>query len=313
MWPIEHHCGTVRPIAIAIRREQCDRQAMSPLPQSLLPARSRVKLSLGALAAATAFALAAHPALAQDDASIAPDAIKPIEEQVTQLDPDALPSVANSRIIGFEADNLEYDNEGDGEVIIASGNVLLSSEDNSVRADQISWDRQSRTIYASGNVRLVDSSGNQLFTDSLELTERFEAGAIDELLVSLRAGGRLAARGGQRGSDGDVILNDAAYTACPVTTLEGCNKTPSWRITASRIIYNPDDSTVSFAGAVARVSSLCPVWPFALMAVRFPASWSLICGSPNQTASKSAEAIIGGSPKTRILLSAPVSSRKRHH
>lgn len=250
MWPIEHHCGTVRPIAIAIRREQCDRQVMSPLPQSLLPARSRVKLSLGALAAAIAFALAAHPALAQDDASIAPDAIKPVEEQVTQLDPDALPSTANTRIIGFEADNLEYDNEGDGEVIIASGNVLLSSEDNSVRADQISWDRQSRTIYASGNVRLVDSSGNQLFTDSLELTERFEAGAIDELLVSLRAGGRLAARGGQRGSDGDVILNDAAYTACPVTTLEGCNKTPSWRITASRIIYNPDDSTVSFDGAV---------------------------------------------------------------
>lgn len=250
MWRIEHHCGTVRPIAIAIRREQCDRQAMSPLPQSLLPARSRVKLSLGALAAAVAFALAAHPALAQDNASIAPDAIKPVEEQVTQLDPDALPSVANTRIIAFEADNLEYDNEGDGEVIIASGNVLLSSGDNSVRADQISWDRQSRTIYASGNVRLVDSSGNQLFTDSLELTERFEAGAIDELLVSLRAGGRLAARGGQRGSDGDVILNDAAYTACPVTTLEGCNKTPSWRITASRIIYNPEDSTVSFDGAV---------------------------------------------------------------
>lgn len=218
--------------------------------QHCLPADSRLKLSLSAVPAALALFMGVQPALAQDEAGIAPDALKPLEEQVTELDPEALPPVTDGRIIAFEADNLDYDNENDGEVITASGNVLLSSEDQSVRADNIRWDRQSGTIYASGNVRLVDESGNQLFTDSLELTERFEAGAINELLVSLRAGGRLAARGGQRAADGDVILNDAAYTACPVTTLEGCDKTPSWRITAKRIIYNPEDSTVSFDGAV---------------------------------------------------------------
>ncbi|HSM54290.1 MAG TPA: LPS assembly protein LptD, partial [Erythrobacter sp.] len=98
--------------------------------------------------------------------------------------------------------------------------------------------------------RLVDEGGNQLYTDSIELTESFEAGAMAELLVALRAGGRLAARGGERGDGGDVVLRDAAYTACPVATAEGCEKTPSWRITAKRIIFDPSQNRVSFNGAV---------------------------------------------------------------
>ncbi|RGP41151.1 LPS-assembly protein LptD [Altererythrobacter insulae] len=213
-------------------------------------AKTSAKRSLGVMSVALMLTAGATPTLAQETAAVVPDALKPVEEQITQLDPQSLPDMADGRIIEFESDTLEYDTEGGGELIIATGNVLLSSEDQSVRADEIRWDRQEQRIYASGNVRLVDESGNQLFTDAVELTERFEAGAIEELLISLRAGGRLAARGGQRAADGDVILNDAAYTACPVTTLEGCDKTPSWRVTAKRVIYNPDKRTISFDGAV---------------------------------------------------------------
>lgn len=181
-----------------------------------------------------------------------PKTLSAKEDQDTTLvseNRDTTP-IAGTNIIAFEADSIEYENELGSEIITAIGNVLLSSEDQSVRADTITWHRRSQTIIANGNVRLVDESGNQLFTERLELTERFESGAIDELLLSLRAGGRLAAQGGIRERNGDVILSQAAYTACPVTTLEGCDKTPSWRITANRIIYDPKDNTVSFDGAV---------------------------------------------------------------
>ena len=97
--------------------------------QHCLPADSRLNLSLSAVPAALALFMGVQPALAQDEAGIAPDALKPLEEQVTELDPEALPPVTDGRIIAFEADNLDYDNENDGEVITASGNVLLSSED----------------------------------------------------------------------------------------------------------------------------------------------------------------------------------------
>lgn len=221
---------------------------MSPTQQPSLPSALLQRPLKGAAWAALASIFAyAMPASAQEQASVIPDALKPAEEVVQELDPQSLPPINGDRAIRFEADNLDYD--ADSDVIIASGNVLLSSEDQSVRADEVRWDRQGETIYANGSVRIVDEGGNQLFTESVELTDRFEAGAMDELLVTLRAGGRLAARAGARGEDGDVILSDAAYSACPITTAEGCDKSPSWRITARRIIFDPSENRVSFDGA----------------------------------------------------------------
>ena len=65
--------------------------------------------------------------------------------------------------MAFEADTLGYDNGDD--TITASGDVVLRSGDQSVRADAVSWNRTSGQIVATGNVRLVDADGNQLFTD----------------------------------------------------------------------------------------------------------------------------------------------------
>ena len=60
--------------------------------------------------------------------------------------------------------------------------VLARSGDQSVRADAISWNRMSGEIVATGNVRLVDEDGNQLFTERLELTEELKAGAMQNLV-----------------------------------------------------------------------------------------------------------------------------------
>jgi LPS-assembly protein len=151
-------------------------------------------------------------------------------------------------VIDFEAEQLTYDSEAD--IIAARGNVLLRSGDRSVRANEVTWDRRGGSILASGNVRLVDESGNQLFTEQIELSDQFEAGAMSELLIALRAGGRLAARSAARGEDGTTILTDAAYTACAVTDSEGCAKDPSWRITARKVIYDQAASRVRFRGAM---------------------------------------------------------------
>ncbi|QIG54996.1 LPS-assembly protein LptD [Altererythrobacter sp. BO-6] len=219
---------------------------MSPPPQLCLQA-SPYRLPVIATACAALTLAGAQPALAQESAAMTPDAVKPAEEVVHLLQQEEQ-APRSDRAIRFEARNLDYDDEAD--VITASGDVLLSSEDQSVRADNVRWDRRSGTIYANGHVRLVDESGNQLYTESVELTETFETGAMAELLVALRAGGRLAAQAGERGDGGDVVLRDAAYTACPVTTADGCDKTPSWRITARRIVFDPAENRVSFDGAM---------------------------------------------------------------
>ncbi len=151
-------------------------------------------------------------------------------------------------VIDFEAQQLTYDSQND--IVTALGNVVLRSQDRSVRANQVTWDRKAGSITASGNVRLVDENGNQLFTEAIELNDQFETGAMADLLIALRAGGRLAARSAVRGEDGTTVLTDAAYSACAITDADGCAKDPSWRITADKVIYDQKANRVRFQGAM---------------------------------------------------------------
>ncbi len=283
-------------MAIAIRRERCDRQAMSGGSRYGERAAASTqglhckRPAAIALLAAMPLALSA-PVLAQERELTAeeqeeawnetmeahrgagplkqpiPEAIRPLTiddlETREQLEASRVPrdSLRDTPVqvdevreqdsddrIDFEAAELSYDNVND--VVTARGNVILRNQDRSVRADEVRWDRKAGSILATGNVRVVDERGNQLFTESVELTDTFEAGAMEDLLLALRAGGRLAARSGGRGDDGTVILTDAAYTACAVAYQEECANNPSWRITADRVTYNPEDSRVRFKGAV---------------------------------------------------------------
>jgi LPS-assembly protein len=149
--------------------------------------------------------------------------------------------------IGFEADGIAYDSDGDS--VTASGNVVLRRGDQSVRADQVTWNRKSGEIVATGNIRFVDADGNQLFTERLELSDELKAGAMDNLLLALREGGRLAAAKGEQAEDGKILLTNAAYTACAVEDETGCVKNPSWRLTAKRVIYDPEKKSVRFEGS----------------------------------------------------------------
>jgi LPS-assembly protein len=158
---------------------------------------------------------------------------------------------AGNRQVAFEADQLSYSE--DGETVTATGNVLLRSGDRSVRADEVTYSRTTGRIMANGRVRFVDENGNQLFTESVELTDKFEAGTIEDLLIALRQGGRLAARSGERTPSGAIALTDAAYSACPVETPQGCPKQPTWRITADSVVYDPATDKVRFRGAMLEI------------------------------------------------------------
>lgn len=161
---------------------------------------------------------------------------------------------AGNRQVAFEADLLTYDDSGEN--LTATGNVLLRNGDRSVRADTVTYNRTSGQILAAGRVRFVDENGNQLFTESIELTDEFEAGTMEDLLIALREGGRLAARAGQRTDDGAIALSEAAYSPCPVETPQGCPRDPTWRITADRVVYDPDTRKVRFTGAFLEIFGL---------------------------------------------------------
>lgn len=188
----------------------------------------------------------------------APLAAQELGERPLESAPTSPPApeidAAGNRQVAFEADQLSYDENG--ETLTATGNVVLRSGDRSVRADSVTYNRASGVILAHGRVRFVDENGNQLFTESVDLTDRFEAGTMEDLLIALRQGGRLAARTGERTAGGAIALSDAAYSACPVETPEGCPKKPTWRITADRVVYDPATDKVRFTRAFLEIFGL---------------------------------------------------------
>jgi LPS-assembly protein len=221
------------------------------------PSRRLQRLRQGAAIGLSALCLVPLSAWAQDgDAAIGQTTddndfrervLGPAPAPAPAPAPPPAPSPSGEREIAFEANGLEYDSEAD--VVTATGDVLLRSGDQSVRADNVSWNRTSGQIVATGDIRFVDEDGNQLFTDRLELTDELKAGAMSNLLLALREGGRLAAVEGRRNDAGDIVLDRAAYTGCAVVDSDGCPKRPSWRLTARRVVYDAESKRIRFDGA----------------------------------------------------------------
>lgn len=230
---------------------------MLPAVQNPLQAPIRTKirrlrpLSLRVLA----FGIAAAPvfACALPGAALGQDLSRPVDTGPLEGAPAAPPPpTADAQPVAFEADDVEY--AQNSEIVTATGNVVLRRRDEkgqaqSVRADKVTWDRNTGKILADGNVRMVDQDGNQLYTEQVELTDELKTGMMENLLLVMREGGRLAALKGERIANGDVILNQAAYTGCDVTDDDGCPKKPTWRILAKQVIYSDAQNRVRFKNA----------------------------------------------------------------
>ena len=156
-------------------------------------------------------------------------------------EPVAAPSTEPA--IDFSADVVEYDSEA--EIVIASGRVRMSREGNHLAADRVVWRRQTGQVTAEGNVVVVDPKGDKLVGENVVLSDTLREGTIDNLLVVLESGGRIAARRATRSGD-RTILDNAVYSPCPVTTPQGCPRNPSWRIIAARVVQDSERNRIRF-------------------------------------------------------------------
>nr|WP_279338702.1 LPS assembly protein LptD [Sphingomonas sp. BGYR3] len=149
--------------------------------------------------------------------------------------------------VQFESDQLEYDT--DTEIVSAAGDVRLFREGSRLRADKVTWNRNTGIVVAEGNVAIVSPEGDTAYGDRIELTDSLKDGVVDNILVVLEQGGRLAAERGERLENGGIIVDRAAYTPCSVTDSKGCPKEPSWKITAVRVVYDPVRERIRYSGA----------------------------------------------------------------
>ena len=155
--------------------------------------------------------------------------------------------------VTFSADQVVYD--GDADLVTASGDVRMDRDGNYVAADRIIWDRKTGEVRAIGNVVLLTPQGDKLIGDNVRLTDTLRDGTVENLMVVLEGGGRIAATRGSR-LNGISTFTNAIYSPCPVTSPTGCPKRPSWAVTAARVIDDPKSPRIRFEGALLQLFGL---------------------------------------------------------
>jgi LPS-assembly protein len=159
--------------------------------------------------------------------------------------------------IAFSSDVIDYDSLAD--IVTAKGNVIVSREGYILHADTVIWNRTSGEVTANGSIRSIGPRGDVAYGDSIILTDTLKDGVVENLLLVLKDGSRLAANRGTR-SDGRLTLEQAAYTPCAVERPDGCPKNPSWQVKAAKVVYDPVKRRVNYTGARIELFGL-PVIP----------------------------------------------------
>lgn len=180
-----------------------------------------------------------------------------MSQEIEKSAPETLHAGAAQNEIEFSAGKVDYDSVAD--IITAVGDVVLIREGYRLRADTVVWNRKSGKVTAQGNIRSVGPKGETAYGDSIVLTDSLKDGMIENLLLVLEDGSRLAAQKGSR-TDGIIDLKNAAYSPCAVEDLQGCPKQPSWQVKAVRVKYDPAKKRVKFEGARIELFGL-PVIP----------------------------------------------------
>jgi len=178
---------------------------------------------------------------------------------------DAAPPVSTAPDeIAFSADQLVYEQSSD--IVTASGDVRMNREGYRLRANAVSWNRVSGEVRAEGAVQVVSPAGDIAYGDSVLLEDNLRDGVIQNLLLVLADGGRLAAAEARR-ENGYTTLYRAAYTPCAVVDARGCPKDPTWQINALRVVHDPVRHRISYQGATLNLFGM-PV--FALPGLSHP-------------------------------------------
>ncbi|HXG99442.1 MAG TPA: LPS assembly protein LptD [Sphingomicrobium sp.] len=152
---------------------------------------------------------------------------------------------AQPGVVNFSADSVSYDDNS--QFVIAEGRVRMARDGYYLSSDRIEWNQRSGEVVAIGNVVVLSPEGDRIVGERVVLDDSLRDGTVENLLVVLDGGGRLAARSATR-TNGVLQLEQAIYSPCATTGPTGCPRKPSWSITAARVTRDPVRGRLRFEG-----------------------------------------------------------------
>jgi LPS-assembly protein len=183
------------------------------------------------LATASGLALIASPVLAQTDDESPPAA--QVTGQPDLQTPDVVPTsrpIARRRQspkIRSVSPPITSNYDSDSEIVIAEGEACqMNREAVEMRADRVTWNRQTGKVFAEGNVVIKNPEGDTAYGDKIDLTDTLRDGVVDNLLVVLDNGSRLAAIRGTPRRQWQYRAGECRLYALPGQDNAGCPQKP---------------------------------------------------------------------------------------
>jgi LPS-assembly protein len=150
----------------------------------------------------------------------------------------------------LEADTLVRDDKND--VITATGQVEVRYRGRTLRTDNLRYDNKSGIVTAVGNVVVINEDGTAEFAKELTADDDMKAGVALAFSARLQQNVKIAAATAIRRNPTINELNRAIYTPCNICAQTGEPKTPTWSITADKVIQDSNRHLVVYHNAVVR-------------------------------------------------------------
>jgi LPS-assembly protein len=167
------------------------------------------------------------------------------------------PATGNGQPVLFSADEVNYDDQFG--LVIARGNVELSQGGSTVLADTISYNERTDTVTASGHVSMLQSTGDVVFGNFVELTDSMREGFIQDIRILLADRSRLAGNTGRRTDGNRTEIRRGIYSPCDLCK-DDPTQPPLWQLRAAKIIHDKEEQKVEYQNVALELDGTPVLW-----------------------------------------------------
>ena len=156
------------------------------------------------------------------------------------------PPIQTDAPVLFKADQLR--NEQKIGLVVATGNVEFTQNGRTLLADSVTYNQRTDTVTASGNISLVEPTGEVIFADHIELTDSMRDGVIENMRVRMSDDSRIAAAGGRRIGGTRTEFRKAVYSPCKLCEKDP-TRAPIWQVKATKLVHDQEMQDVTYRHA----------------------------------------------------------------
>ncbi len=144
--------------------------------------------------------------------------------------------------------------------VIAEGNVEAKYEGRVLRADRLTYDRNTDRVRAEGNVVIIDVDGSETYATEIETNSNLADGYAIGFSTRTAEGGVAVAESAVTTAEGFSALEKIVYTSCEVCDE---NDNPTWALRARRAVIDQESQMMSYRDAVVEIAGIPVVYlPF---------------------------------------------------